>query len=67
MYERDITKRRYSKVRLYTGGRILHIVRYKPESSENERYLFHILSIIYFQIYKNSYNISYLFINLVQN
>lgn len=36
IYERDITKRRYSKVKLYTGGRILHIVRCKPKSSENE-------------------------------
>ncbi|XP_043519402.1 diacylglycerol lipase-beta-like isoform X2 [Frieseomelitta varia] len=36
IYERDVTKRRYSKVRLYIGGRILHIVRCKPESSENE-------------------------------
>ena len=33
-YEEDITKRRFSKVKLYTGGRILHIIKSKPEKSE---------------------------------
>ncbi|KZC11064.1 Sn1-specific diacylglycerol lipase beta [Dufourea novaeangliae] len=35
-YERDITKRRYSKVKLYTGGKILHITRIKPDGKQTE-------------------------------
>ncbi|KAH0561596.1 diacylglycerol lipase-beta-like isoform X2 [Cotesia glomerata] len=33
--ERDVTRRRYSKVRLYNAGRILHIVRLKSPPDEN--------------------------------
>ncbi|OXU20644.1 hypothetical protein TSAR_014395 [Trichomalopsis sarcophagae] len=36
--ERDVTRRRYSKVRLYTAGRILHIARCKPASKEKKRF-----------------------------
>ncbi|XP_076236236.1 diacylglycerol lipase-beta [Calliopsis andreniformis] len=35
-YERDITKRRFSRVKLYTGGRILHIIRRKSKDSDEE-------------------------------
>ncbi|XP_026666472.1 sn1-specific diacylglycerol lipase beta-like isoform X2 [Ceratina calcarata] len=34
IYEQDVTKRRFSKVRLYTGGKILHLIRRKPEKNE---------------------------------
>lgn len=30
MFERDVARRRYSKVRLYTAGTILHIAKIKP-------------------------------------
>lgn len=36
--ERDVTRRRYSKVRLYNAGRILHLARYKPPQAD-KRYL----------------------------
>ncbi|CAK9804113.1 Diacylglycerol lipase-beta [Anthophora quadrimaculata] len=36
IYEKDITKRRYSKVKLYAGGKILHIIKCKPERSEGK-------------------------------
>ncbi|XP_017760821.1 PREDICTED: sn1-specific diacylglycerol lipase beta-like [Eufriesea mexicana] len=36
LYEEDVTKRRFSRVKLYTGGRILHIRRCKPEKSEKK-------------------------------
>ncbi|XP_014208367.1 sn1-specific diacylglycerol lipase beta-like [Copidosoma floridanum] len=35
--ERDVTRRRYSKVRLYTAGRILHIAKCKPASKEKKK------------------------------
>lgn len=35
--ERDITKRRYSKERLFNAGRILHITRCKLEKTEGKR------------------------------
>lgn len=31
-------KRRFSKVRLYTGGRVLHIVKCKPATKEKKKY-----------------------------
>lgn len=34
IYEQDVTKRRFSKVRLYTGGKILHLVKRKPDKNE---------------------------------
>ncbi|XP_050581951.1 diacylglycerol lipase-beta-like isoform X1 [Bombus affinis] len=37
IYERDISKRRYSKVKLYMGGRILHIIKCKTEQSKNSK------------------------------
>ncbi|XP_017792702.1 PREDICTED: sn1-specific diacylglycerol lipase beta-like [Habropoda laboriosa] len=36
IYEQDITKRRFSRVKLYVGGKILHIVKCKPERSEEK-------------------------------
>ncbi|XP_076176575.1 diacylglycerol lipase-beta isoform X2 [Ptiloglossa arizonensis] len=33
-YERDITKRRFSKTKLYTGGKILHIIQCKSEEKQ---------------------------------
>ncbi|XP_008558355.1 diacylglycerol lipase-beta [Microplitis demolitor] len=33
--ERDVTRRRYSKVRLYNAGRILHIARLKSSQDDN--------------------------------
>ncbi|XP_023316995.1 sn1-specific diacylglycerol lipase beta-like isoform X2 [Trichogramma pretiosum] len=36
--ERDVSRRRYSKVRLYTAGKILHIARCKPNVKEKKRY-----------------------------
>ncbi|XP_033330758.1 diacylglycerol lipase-beta [Megalopta genalis] len=35
-YDRDITRRRFSKVRLYVGGKILHVTKIKPEAKESE-------------------------------
>ncbi|XP_058804009.1 diacylglycerol lipase-beta-like [Phymastichus coffea] len=35
--ERDVTRRRYSKVRLFTAGKILHIARCKPASKEKKK------------------------------
>ncbi|XP_076766853.1 diacylglycerol lipase-beta [Xylocopa sonorina] len=37
IYERDFTKRRCSKAKLYIGGRILHITRCESEKSEGKR------------------------------
>lgn len=37
--ERDITKRRYSQVKLFTAGRILHVARCKPEKSQGKRFV----------------------------
>ncbi|XP_015595819.1 sn1-specific diacylglycerol lipase beta isoform X2 [Cephus cinctus] len=37
IFEKDVTRRRYSKVRLYTAGRILHIVRCKPVEKEKRK------------------------------
>ena len=37
MYAKDITKRRFSRVKLYPGGRILHIIKCKPEKVEGKR------------------------------
>uniref|UniRef100_A0ABD2WME4 Uncharacterized protein n=1 Tax=Trichogramma kaykai TaxID=54128 RepID=A0ABD2WME4_9HYME len=34
--ERDVSRRRYSKVRLYTAGKILHIARCKPNVKEKK-------------------------------
>lgn len=34
--ERDISKRRFSKVKLFNAGKILHLVRCKPEKSEGK-------------------------------
>lgn len=36
--EHDVTRRRYSKVRLYNAGRILHLARNKP-SQDNNRFV----------------------------
>lgn len=38
IFEKDITKRRFSNVKLYTGGRILHITRCKFDKSEARRF-----------------------------
>ncbi|XP_078053515.1 diacylglycerol lipase-beta isoform X2 [Augochlora pura] len=35
-YDRDITRRRFSKVRLYIGGKILHITKIKSKAKESE-------------------------------
>ncbi|KAJ8680287.1 hypothetical protein QAD02_016074 [Eretmocerus hayati] len=35
--ERDVARRRFSKVRLFTAGRILHIARCKPTTKEKKR------------------------------
>lgn len=43
--ERDVTRRRYSKVRLYNAGRILHIARLKSSQDDN-RYSYNYLVII---------------------
>ncbi|XP_053974447.1 diacylglycerol lipase-beta-like isoform X1 [Hylaeus volcanicus] len=37
IYERDFRKRRVTNVELYTGGKILHIVRLKPERKQTDR------------------------------
>lgn len=36
MYEQDFAKRRFSKVRLYTAGKILHIVKCKQDKVEGK-------------------------------
>ncbi|XP_043260888.1 diacylglycerol lipase-beta-like isoform X1 [Colletes gigas] len=36
IYERDFAKRRITNVQLYTAGKILHIVRRKPERKQSE-------------------------------
>ncbi|XP_034942156.1 sn1-specific diacylglycerol lipase beta-like isoform X2 [Chelonus insularis] len=37
IFERDVSRRRYSKVRLYNAGRILHIVRCKPQDNNSKK------------------------------
>lgn len=36
MYDQDIARRRFSKVRLYVGGKILHVTKIQPERKESE-------------------------------
>ncbi|XP_043272623.1 diacylglycerol lipase-beta-like isoform X2 [Venturia canescens] len=37
VFERDVTRRRYSKVRLYNAGRILHLARCKPSQPDKSK------------------------------
>ncbi|XP_051153410.1 diacylglycerol lipase-beta-like [Leptopilina boulardi] len=37
IFERDLSRRRFSKVRLFTAGRILHIVRCKNPSTDKKK------------------------------